>query len=329
MNKITIRKINFPVLIILLLFVSNVLYVSAQKPENEFSIYCAGGFAAFSYTPMIKNASSMGYGGDIGGGFTGYISSSWGIHFDVGLGFFNVKNRVSSFAFITPDQEDCEKYHYDLHTTLNEYKETHKAFFVSVPLMLQFQTKMNQSLNWKNDKKVGYYAMAGFKAQFQFNYNYISEFASSNNAAYYPEFDSWITSSLPNWPTSLPILGLGTFDGNSASGKLKFGILVMFALETGAKLRIGKNAFLYTGVYFDCGLYDPNRKIRYINYTTPENLTELTLLKFADRINLMVVGIKLRLAFWKNSIKQQSNCSYSNLTFKKARTKQTRCPYSN
>jgi hypothetical protein len=40
----------------------------------------AGGFAAFCFQPMQKNASSMGYGGDAGLGFTGFITPNWGIH---------------------------------------------------------------------------------------------------------------------------------------------------------------------------------------------------------------------------------------------------------
>jgi len=283
MKKITIRKIDFPIITIALFFALSTWCVSAQKPENEFSIYGEGGFAAFRFQPMIKNASSKGYGGDAGVGFTGFISPNWGIHTDVGIGFFNVKNTVNSLTFITSGQTDCEGYLYNLHSTLNNYKETHKAIFLTVPLMLQFQTKMNQN------QKVGYYALAGGKAQFLFNYKYTSKIALFNNAAYYPEFDNWITS--------LPILGLGVFEGNSAAGKLEFGILAMLAFETGAKWRISESVFLYTGAYFDYGLHEPTQKIRepYKNYTSPEQLKEPALLAFTDRLNLMTVGIKLRL----------------------------------
>jgi hypothetical protein len=195
--------------------------------------------------------------------------------------------------FITPNRKDCEGYSYDLHTTFNKYKETHRAIFLSVPLMLQFQTNM-KSMNLKKANKVDYYVMAGIKAQFLFNYNYTSGITSSNDTAYYPKFDNWITS--------LSILGLDPFDGNS--GKVKFSILAMFAFETGAKWSIGKTVFLYTGIYFDCGLHNPTKHIRYSNYSTLENLTDFTLLKFANRTNLMAVGVKLRLAFWKIRTKQ-------------------------
>jgi hypothetical protein len=153
---------------------------------------------------------------------------------------------------------------------------------------------MNQSFNWKKDKKAGFYVMAGAKALFLVNYNYTSEIALLNNAAYYPEFDNWIYEQ--------PAFRLGVFDGNSASEKLKFSILAMLAFETGAKWRIGRNAFLYTGVYFDWGLHEPTKKYRepYKNYYYPEHLNDLPLLSFADRKNLISVGIKLRLAFFRS-----------------------------
>jgi hypothetical protein len=189
--------------------------------------------------------------------------------------------------------EDCEKYLFDLHTTLNDYKETHRTMFLNIPLMLQFQTKQNQSLNWKKGEKAGYYVMAGAKAFFHVNYKYTSEIASLNNSAYYPIFDNWIES--------LPEFGIGYFEGNKVEKKLKINILAVFAFETGIKWRIGKNIYLYTGAYFDCGLHDATKKNRtpYSVYTYPEHLTELTLLDFAKKMNIMAAGIKIRLSIFR------------------------------
>ena len=281
-------------LAVTLLFALSALSVSAQrpqKPQNEFSIYGGGGPAFFSFQKPVSGASSMGYGADAGVGFTGFLSPNWGLHVGVGLGVFNVKNQVNQLPFITPGQTDCEGYLYDLYTTLNDYKETHKAVFLSVPLMVQFQTKMGQTSHWKRYKRVGYYAMAGAKAQILFNYKYTSEIDSLHNMAYYPDFDNKIDNQ--------PALGLGTFDGNSVSEKMDFGVLAMLAFETGAKWHISKDLFLYTGVYFDYGLNDLTQKSRtpYSDYNTPETITDLALLKFSDKTTLMAAGIKLRLAF--------------------------------
>ena len=251
----------------------------------------------------------MGYGGDAGVGFTSFISQNWGIHIGAGLGIFNVKTKVKNIMFVTPKQEDCEGYLFDLHTTLNEYKETHQAIFLTVPLMLQFQTKMNQSFNSNKDKKVGFYALTGVKTLFPFKYNYTSEITSLNNAAYYPEFDNWIYS--------LPILGLGSFNGSSSTGKFNFDVIAMFAFETGGKWHIGKTVFLYAGVYFDCGLNDPTRKNRmpYSNYIHPEQFNENTLLEFSKTKHLMAAGIKIRLAFFRTQ--NEASCTYKWWSVKK------------
>jgi len=291
-------KIRLLTKIILALFASNTLSVSGQKTPYELSIYGGGGLAAFCFQPSIKNASSKGYSVDAGVGFTAFFSQNWGVHVGAGLGFYDVKNKVNDFKFITPDQKDCEDNLFDLHTTLNKYKETHQAIFLTVPLMLQFQTKTNLSNNRNKDEKVGYYFVTGVKALFPLNCNRTSEIASFNNAAYYPQFDNWIHS--------LPILGLGSFDGAGTTEKLKFGALTMFVFETGAKWRIGNNFHLYTGVYFDCGLHDPIRKNRvpYSVYRHPEQFQEISLLEYTDTMTLMAAGIKIRLTF----IPTQNNC---------------------
>jgi len=283
------------------LIVFSVLSASAQKPQNEFSISIGGGLKFFSPQPMMKGFSSVGYRCDAGVGFTGFFSPLFGIHTGVEVGFFEVKNSINHFISIIK-KDECG--FYDLHTTLKGFKETHKAFFFSIPLMFQFQTKMGNSLNWKQNNKVGYYLMAGAKAQFLFNYDYISEIASFNNAAFYPEFDNWVHSD--------PILGLGVLEDISTSGKLKFGILPMLAAETGTKWRIGRNIYLYTGIYFDYALTEPTRK----NRTIPDSffliLSEKfyndTLLKFADKIEIMSVGLKIRLVFLQTPKKEHCNC---------------------
>jgi hypothetical protein len=276
--------------------------VSAQKNPYEFSIYGGGGYAAFAIQKPIIKPASKGFGVDAGVGFTYFFSENWGIHTGVGFGFSNVTNKISILKFITPEQEDCEGYLYDLHTALNNYSEKHKTMFVSLPLMIQYQTRMEPISHQKRDKKAGFYAMAGAKALFLVSNNYTTEITSLYNKAYYPEFDNWINS--------LPILWLGTFDGNSVNGKLKFNLLAMFALEAGIKWQVGKKLFLYTGAYFDIGLYDYTKKSRvpYSNFTTPEHLNELTLLDFAKRMNLMAVGIKVRVAFEGNKKMNSCNC---------------------
>ncbi|MCL2289559.1 MAG: PorT family protein [Bacteroidetes bacterium] len=280
-------------IIINILFILSILHVSARKIPSEFSIYGGGGFSFFSYQPPLRGASSGGFSADAGMGFIAFFNSQWGIHTGAGFGLYNVKAKVGNFKTITPKLVDCEGYIYDLHTTLNNYSEIQKSIFLTVPLMLQFQTKQKHNRNWRKDKKSAFYVMAGAKALFLIKNDYTSNIASFSNAAYYPDFDNWIAT--------LTTLGLGAFDNVSSEGTLSFNVLAMVALEAGMKWRIRKNLFLYSGVYFDYGLNDPTKNGRILpgDYTTAEYLKNPALLKFTNRINLMTAGIKLRLAFFK------------------------------
>jgi hypothetical protein len=286
------RKVT---LILLLFFGLNTRNLIAQKAPNEVSLFFGGGFYAHCFQPLSKEVSTVGFGGDAGMGYTAFFSKQIGIHTGVGFGLYNIKNKVNGFYTLTPEVEDCEGYLFDLHTTLGAYKETHRTMYLQVPLMLQFQTKQNQSLNWQKGKRAAYYAMAGAKAFLHLNYRYTSEIASLNNAAYYPIFDNWIYL--------FPDMGIGDFEGNSVEKKLKINILAVFAFETGFKWRVGKNVYLYTGVYFDCGLHDPIQKNRtpFSAYTYSEDLDDLTLLDFAKKMNLMAAGVKLRLGIFRAS----------------------------
>jgi hypothetical protein len=146
--------------------------------------------------------------------------------------------------------------------------------------------------------------MAGVKALLLVSNKYTTEIDTLNNKAYYPQFDNWIMAQ--------PAMGLGAFKGNSASGKLNFDLLAMFAFETGAKWRVGKGVFLYTGIYFDCGLHDYTKKSREAasNYTYPEHLADLSLLEFTKKINLIAAGLRLRLAFFRSRDFSKNPCPY-------------------
>ena len=277
--------------IITMIFACCNINVFAQKKLPEFLISGDGGFSFFSHHPYLPNTSSVGFSGSLGVGFTYFLSQQWGIHFSADFGLYNVNVKVRTLQTINYEQIDCDMNLYDLHTTLNNYNEIHKSMFLRIPLMVQFQTKQLYATKWKKNHKPTFYAMSGISVRFLIKNSCFSKISSLYSVAYYPEFNNWITS--------LPSLGLGTFDGKSSEETLKFGVLAMFVLETGAKWQIGNNFFLYTGAFFDCALNDPIKSYRKSpeNYTNFESLTDFTVLTFADRMNLMTVGIKLRLAF--------------------------------
>jgi len=269
----------------------------AQKAPAEFSVHAAGAISTYCFQPLSKGNSSIGGTGDFGAGFTGFLSQQIGIHVGVGIGFFNVKSKIANLKTITPqlstiDDQGRVRF-YDLHTTLSGYTEIHKSIFMSIPVMLQYQTQQKQYWGWKQSPKPSFYAMAGLKVLFLFNNKYEASIQTLENIGKFEMGPPAGTQEAP---------GFGVFAGNQSSGKMDFGIMAMAAVELGVKFRLGNNVAIYTGAFFDCGLNDPIKDSRksYGNYIYQEDLNELTILKAADRINLMTVGIKVRVAFSKS-----------------------------
>jgi hypothetical protein len=160
--------------------------------------------------------------------------------------------------------------------------------------MLQFQTKQKQYWNWTRTHKAGFYAQAGLKLHLLFANKYEVEVDSLYNAGYYFQKKNWAATQL------FAEQGFGHFVGNKVDGKLDFGVMLLFACEAGVKWRIDNNIFVYTGAFFDCGLYDSTLKDgrqSSANFTRQSYLADLSLIKFAERVNLMVAGIRLRMAF--------------------------------
>jgi len=164
---------------------------------------------------------------------------------------------------------------------------------LQILLMFQFQTKQPQE-NWKEEYlNVGFYALAGVKLHLLFGRTYDANITALSNAAYYPEADNWAVTQL--------FAGLGEFAGKNADGKLGVGMLASFAIETGLKWRVGENLYLYSGLFFDCGLNDPtkNKREPVSNFVTVENLPNLSLLAFYKHSVLMNAKIKLRLSLYR------------------------------
>jgi len=299
MKKTTTKAVNSAKKLFILLFMLSSLHLWAQKNKapHEFSLNAGAGISTYAFTPTPKKASSVGYNCDFGFGFTGFFNRQLGIHVGAGFGLFNVKSKVNKLYTLTPNLSDLDdkgkELPYELHTTLNGYNDIHKTLYISIPVMLHFQTIQKEYWNWNNTQKAGFYAMGGFKVLFLFNNKYEARVPTMYNAAYYP--------TLNNWADTQEFKGFGTFNGNAVKGNLDFGVLVTFSLEAGVKWRIENNMFIYTGVFFDCGLNDPIKDSRksYKEFTDPEQLKKVTIMKYADRANLMAVGIKLHFAFSK------------------------------
>ena len=317
MKEIKRKNGNLSIKLIVILFIISSLQVSAKTPY-EFSVYGGGGYSFFlhrPYTdkvpvpnpgttpdnnklrhPTVSGVSSSGASGDLGIGFTGFMMPQLGLHIGIGLGFYNIGVKVDSLKAYTKDLPTYkeEPGPWDLYTTLYDYRETHKTFCLSIPLMLQFQSVQSQSWSRKADLAQGFYAMMGFKFNVLLSNNYESKIASLYNMAHNLDRD--------NWAGTQEFAGLGHFKGKSGSGN--FGYMhALFAFEAGMKWRVSDNMYLYTGAYLDYGLNDPSKNSRtsITDYTSPESLEDIALIDFSSNTHLMTIGVKLRLAFIRYS----------------------------
>ena len=275
--------------LLIMLLAAGSLPVSAQKPGNEFSIYGGGGIPAV----LSNGVSTAGFGGDIGLGFTAFLGEQAALLVGAGFGFNDVNVKVGSLKTLTPDLVDENGQLYDLQTTLSSYSEAQRTTFLSIPVMLQIQSKHETSYGWYIKKKHAFYVLGGAKLLFWRQTEYESSVAALNNTAYYPKYD--------NKAATQTFAGLGDFKGNSAAGNFSSGLSVILALEMGMKWHMSENSFLYTGAYLDYGLSDAakNQRKPLDNYTAAEHLSDLTLLAFEDKVRLITVGVKLRLVLFR------------------------------
>ena len=287
--------------IILLLFAINAMCVSVSaqmriKSSTEFSIYGGGGYSFFHYKSVrsgVHGISSGGFGANFGASFTGFFNENLGYNIGLGFGMNGVKILVDSITFITPDFDNASSLYgkdqpYDLCTTLSGYKEKQNIYFLTIPVMLHFQT--TPATSQKSEIRKSFYAMVGAKLNILIKSQYTAEVKELKNVAYFTQ--------LGNWAGTQKFAGLGRFKGNSSNGKF-VSIMPVFTFETGIKWYSSNKMNYYIGAYFDCGLSEPTKNDRkpVNNYISAERLADLSLLQFYNKSFLMEFGVKLRLAF--------------------------------
>jgi hypothetical protein len=134
--------------------------------------------------------------------------------------------------------------------------------------------------------------MAGVKIGLPLSCNYEASGGTITNEAYYPDYNNWLTDQ--------QFAGYGKFENVNSEGDPKYSISVAAALETGVKWNLGKILALYTGVYFDYGLTNIASKsdpfVHYNNSNPAEFTVNSALASAGDKVNVMAVGVKLRLA---------------------------------
>jgi len=260
------------------------------KQRHEFSVYGLGGLSLINYTLSGgKTEGTISGGGGVG--YTFFFTKNLGITTGAELSFFNAMASVDAITNSTEFKNiDVGGRTEDMHFTskLDKYKESQKATYVHIPLLLQFQSGV-------------FFAAAGAKVGFAVDGKYEVTGGQLHTGGFFQESGQTFTD--------MPNHGFVTQEATH-SGNLSFGLNAALSIEAGVRLTVNDNVKLYAGAYADYGLLDVSpakEKALPVNYqpATPAQFAYHSILTaqqqtgkaYVDKINLLSVGIKLRLAF--------------------------------
>jgi len=261
--------------------------VNAQT-AHEFSIYAGGGLSTLNYS-VTTGEQKMGFGGQVGLAYQFFFSSNWGLSAGAEVALYQAKANLSNFSDSYQVQGATAANNYTYRFALNRYSETQQAFYINIPLMLQYQT----------GKAHKFYVAAGGKIGFPIKATAKTEDYSVSTQGYF--------SAEGRTYDDLPQYGFGTYTYTSGKTNLDFSLNLMAAVEAGVKWKIGAKNALYTGVYADYGfnnIQKTNNKIFVQSRLAAENPPMLPLVvsqyagkPFTDKITPLAIGVKLRMAF--------------------------------
>lgn len=288
-------------LIFIFILISCVHLNAQEYLKHEFSVGAFGGIMSLNHKMPEGNVSDKISGG-IGFGYTYFFNGNIGLSSGLDFAFYNQKLQIDELsenhaAFDLDIQKD-----FDFRYTLKNYEEEQNAFYLNIPIMLNYQ--------FGKSRKVRFYGAGGFKIGLPVNGKYKTTSGELATSGYYPHTGDLIDD--------IPFRGFGNFDVRSFDDKVKYKMSFNLAIEGGAKWKIPNDLWLYTGLFVDYGLNDikktneeDGKPLVQYNPLNPEdhiyngiasssnkdkngNQTQLI-----TKVNTMSYGLKIRLAFGK------------------------------
>jgi len=275
--------------------VAGLLFCTAliAQGKHEVSVYGGGGLSTLKYETTTGEQKN-GLGSLLGVGYTYFFKEKIGFVTGAELAIYNAKINLDdlSINYMTRDYDGDS---FEFRSKVNDYEEKQNTMFVNIPLMLQYQIGEENNL----------YIAAGGKIGFFLGGTYKTDKSIIKNSGYYEDEDYEYTEQ--------EFLGFGTFKDRNANDDIKFKMTFMLSAETGMKWKLKDDLYLYTGIYIDYGLNNIQKKdnekpfVEY-NPTSPKDFIINSALAshynkdnksevVADKVNLMAIGVKIKLAF--------------------------------
>ncbi len=274
------------IIIILATLLSGIGVAAQQFYRHEFSINAGSGMSSLQTKPTEGN-DLWNWTAQAGLGYRFFFSQHWGIGTGVNFAAYNggisIDDYSSSQNTINPSGTA-----FNFLVSSTDYKESLQAMMITIPLMVQFQTR----------GKTAFYAALGGKAAIPVSTTGRTEGSFTSTGKY---------DNINVTYKDLPRYGFVTdqaFPVNETD--LTLNTAFMLSGELGVKWRLGKSTSLYTGIYADYGLndileketapananlvvYQPNTPMQFA-YNTATN-------SYTEQIAPLAAGITLRLAF--------------------------------
>ncbi len=222
------------------------MLATAQLPQHEFSIYGNIGLSTLSYSGSEIGSNSIG--GNFGLGYGLNFNKHWALLTGVEVATYGAQGQMSVFNY-KYDYYDSEYASGKTLLTFNadgeNYTEKQRTISINIPLMARFRYPTSHS--------VGFYAAAGLKLFIPITTKYNGSMGT---------LTTWGFSEA-TWQEqrNQPEYGFSTYEDWESKGSVDLKLGAMAALEAGAEWGFKNyDRRLYTGLYFDYGFTDLNKK---------------------------------------------------------------------
>jgi hypothetical protein len=265
--------------------------LSAQtQSSNEWSIRAGAGNATLQYNLSDPDNGTVesGIGESLGVNYTHFFSSYFGFSLGLEASMYNsslIINNLNTVHLIEtpPGLEGA----FLLTADYSDVEEKQTAYFLQLPVMLQFQVPLGRS--------AFFYLGTGIKWGMPVSVSYNQNVHSITTTGY-----SFYTAQTYQ---DMPNHGFGTNYNIDSSDKFALKTPCMLSVEGGFKWKISKKNALFTGVYLDYGLNNIQKEsskelLEYNSVKAPDyHYNSMLQTAIVNEIKPFAIGIKISIAF--------------------------------
>jgi len=273
-------------IVFILSFLGSFTLIAQQR--NELLLHINGPVSILEYEG-VDNTAALDDGVGFGIEYGRYLSPQWSLRTGVALQNYSGHAKLDQITGAY-DTQDSENENFEFRYQFTDYRETQKASYIQIPLLLQYESSGTAR----------FFATAGIKVGVLVSSEYEAQAAQLSTAGYYEQYD--VLLEAPRFA------GFGDFGSYSWSDDvLELKTNIMLSLETGLKLPVTGTSPAYISVYLDYGLTNifndvtTNRLVDY-NAGTEVNFTGNSVLNTSVangiEVKTLSFGFKLKYGLW-------------------------------